>query len=160
MKKEDYINDLRKQLANEEVSNNGVMRQMALEYNISGLSNNVISPNTTVINEPHVNGLSNAALERLAVLVEECGESLQCIGKILRHGYDSTHPNGGPTNRDMLERELADVTVAAELLYTKDENGNSDLSADRVYLNVAEKLERVGEFLKYNADLLDSIPDL
>lgn len=33
------------------------------------------------------NDLSNAELERLALLLEELGEAQQVIGKILRHGY-------------------------------------------------------------------------
>lgn len=33
------------------------------------------------------NGLSPAEVERLALLAEECGEVIQTVGKILRHGY-------------------------------------------------------------------------
>jgi NTP pyrophosphatase (non-canonical NTP hydrolase) len=58
------------------------------------------------------NGLSPAEAERLAVLAEELGESVQAIGKILRHGYESRHPLGGPTNRQALEKELGDVRHA------------------------------------------------
>jgi hypothetical protein len=32
------------------------------------------------------NELSDAEVERLAILAEEMGEAQQCIGKILRHG--------------------------------------------------------------------------
>lgn len=55
------------------------------------------------------NQLTFGQAERLAILLEELGEAQQAIGKILRHGYDSTHPDGGPTNREQLERELGDV---------------------------------------------------
>ena len=48
--------------------------------------------------------------------MEECGEVVQIAAKILRHGYESCHPNGGPTNRVSLERELGDVTAAVLLL--------------------------------------------
>ena len=39
--------------------------------------------------EVHVtpfNGLTPAEAERLALLMEECGEVVQIIGKVLRHG--------------------------------------------------------------------------
>ena len=41
--------------------------------------------------------LTLSRLERLALLLEELGEAQQVIGKILRHGYDSRHPDGGPS---------------------------------------------------------------
>lgn len=64
----------------------------------------------------HFNGLTEAEAERLAILAEECGEVIQAVGKILRHGYESTNPNkpvplgkNPETNRWMLERELGDL---------------------------------------------------
>lgn len=57
----------------------------------------------------HFNELTPAEAERLALLAEECGEVIQAIGKVLRHGFESTHPDGGPTNRESLERECGDV---------------------------------------------------
>lgn len=57
----------------------------------------------------HFNRLTPAEAERLALLAEECGEVIQAIGKVLRHGFESTHPDGGPTNREALEREMGDV---------------------------------------------------
>ena len=35
----------------------------------------------------HFNGLTPAEAKRLALLAEECGEVLQAIGKVLRHGF-------------------------------------------------------------------------
>jgi NTP pyrophosphatase (non-canonical NTP hydrolase) len=60
----------------------------------------------------HFNQLTPAEAERLALLAEELGEATQAIGKILRHGYQSRHPLGGPTNRQALEKELGDVRHA------------------------------------------------
>jgi NTP pyrophosphatase (non-canonical NTP hydrolase) len=60
--------------------------------------------------------LSPAELERLALLMEEMGEAHQAIGKILRHGYESRHPDGGPTNREMLEKELGHVSTSLSLM--------------------------------------------
>lgn len=62
----------------------------------------------------HFNRLTPAEAERLALLAEECGEVIQAIGKVLRHGFESTHPDGGPTNRESLERECGDVYHARE----------------------------------------------
>lgn len=71
----------------------------------------------------HFNDLTPGQAERLALLLEELGEAQQAIGKILRHGYNSRHPDGGPTNQESLEREMGDVLVALEMLYE-----GSDLS--------------------------------
>ena len=62
------------------------------------------------------NGLTEAEAERLALLLEELGEAQQAIGKILRHGYENTHPDGGPTNRETLEREIGDVKAAVNMM--------------------------------------------
>ena len=64
------------------------------------------------------NELSDAQLERLAILAEEMGEALQCVGKVIRHGYESYNPviNTGRTNRRELERELGNVYVAILML--------------------------------------------
>lgn len=64
----------------------------------------------------HFNGLSPAEAERLAMLAEEAGEIVQSVGKVLRHGYSSTHPNGGPDNREQLYREINDLTTVALLM--------------------------------------------
>ena len=60
------------------------------------------------------NELSPAQEEVLALLAEECAEVIQAIGKILRHGAHSTHPDSpyGPSNARMLEDELGDVRAA------------------------------------------------
>ena len=79
--------------------------------------------------------LSDAERERLAVLMEECAEAQHVIGKILRHGYESRHPNGGPTNREMLERELGDIACAAHMLVAAE-----DLRGD--VISEAEKAKR------------------
>ncbi len=59
----------------------------------------------------HFNRLTEAEQERLAILIEECGEVIQIACKILRHGYESTNPmmDSDETNREALERELGDL---------------------------------------------------
>lgn len=59
----------------------------------------------------HFNDLTNAETERLDMLAEECAEVIQAISKIKRHGWNSRHPDGGPTNREQLFRELRDVAA-------------------------------------------------
>ena len=59
----------------------------------------------------HFNGLSDAETERLDMLAEECAEVIQAISKIKRYGWESRHPDGGPTNRVQLFRELRDVAA-------------------------------------------------
>lgn len=57
------------------------------------------------------NNLTPAQHERLAMLFEECAEVIQIIGKIMRHGYNSYHPDDKThsTNRCLLAKELRDV---------------------------------------------------
>lgn len=69
----------------------------------------------------HFNALSPAQAERLAMLAEECGEVIQVIGKILRHGYDSYHPDRPHiTNRELLQRELTDLAAVENQIHARD----------------------------------------
>lgn len=77
------------------------------------------------------NGLSPAELERLAKIAEEAAEVIQAIGKILCHGYESRHPDGGPTNRRLLETELGDLRSVTSMAIAAD-----DLSQE--FINIAE----------------------
>lgn len=64
------------------------------------------------------NGLSFAQAERLAVLAEECGEVIQAVGKILRHGNfrSGKLAMGDRTNRQNLEREIGDLNAILRLM--------------------------------------------
>ncbi len=91
------------------------------------------------------NKLSKAELERLALLVEECAEVIHIVGKILRHGYESWHPDYGPSsNRCLLERELGHVKYAVKLL--KD---NGDIDYSLVIDSQELKDRRVQQFLHH-----------
>ncbi len=61
----------------------------------------------------HFNKLTPAEAELLACLAEECGEVMQVIGKVLRHGYDDYSPydETKTTNRRNLEKELGDLAA-------------------------------------------------
>lgn len=66
--------------------------------------------------QDHFNRLTPAEAERLAMLAEEAAEVVQVVGKILRHGYASWHPdNPQLDNRALLMNELADLR-AVELM--------------------------------------------
>lgn len=83
--------------------------------------------------EKPFNDLSPAQAERLALLVEECGEVQQAVGKILRHGYASYDPTkkNGPNNREALEHEVGDLLAALRLLWARDLSySKSDARAD------------------------------
>lgn len=79
----------------------------------------------------HFNDLTPAEAERLALLLEEMGEAQQIIGKILRHGYESTHPDGGPTNRALLSKEMGDVEAALNMMIEADDLNGTDIARHR-----------------------------
>lgn len=83
-------------------------------------------------------------LERLAILSEELGEAQQAIGKILRHGWESTHPNDpqGPSNRKLLERELGDVFAAVTLLARA-----NDIAITVIELRERDKFHKIQPYL-------------
>lgn len=83
----------------------------------------------------HFNKLTPAQAERLAMLAEECGEVIQIVGKILRHGYDSHHPDqqGKPpeqrfTNRQALGQELCDLRTVADAIIGRDDVSDHGLA--------------------------------
>lgn len=75
----------------------------------------------------HFNNLTPKQTELLGGTSEECGEVVQVIGKILRHGLDSSKPTDplSVTNRQNLTAELADIAAMTDLLI---ENGVIDAS--------------------------------
>lgn len=81
------------------------------------------------------NKLTPAQAERLAKLAEECGEVIQAVCKILRHGYDSSNPDDGTfkDNRDQLMAEFGDLAAAWQWML---EAGDVDFS----------KFDRYAEF--------------
>ncbi len=94
------------------------------------------------------NKLTAAQTERLALLAEECGEVIHVIGKILRHGYESTNPDNGTgeTNRAMLEEEIGEVQQAVTMMAT-----NGDIDSLEVNRAQARKANRVGRYLHHQA---------
>lgn len=94
--------------------------------------------------ESHFNQLTPAEAERLALLLEEMGEAQQAIGKILRHGYQSTHPDRDETNRYELECEIGDVKAAILLMEVA-----GDINAAGARHSRDLKLEKVRQYLHH-----------
>ena len=65
------------------------------------------------------NKLTSAETERLALLAEECGEVVQIVGKVLRHGYDNANPKDPEyiTNREKLVTEIGDLLVVLNYIF-------------------------------------------
>lgn len=56
--------------------------------------------------------LTPAQAERLEMLAEEAAEIVQACTKILRHGYESHHPDDpGETNKEQLCREIDELVA-------------------------------------------------
>ena len=92
------------------------------------------------------NGLSDGQLERFAILMEELGEAQQVIGKIIRHGLHSRHPNDpgtGLENQAMLEKELGDLHLSMDMMCA------SDLNGDRVHQHSQAKRKAIKKFLHH-----------
>ena len=79
-----------------------------------------------------INKLSEAEEERLEMLAEECGETIQIICKILRHGYTSHHPAdlSRTTNWVLLKKELNDIKAVMYGMTEAGEYYRSDFSRD------------------------------
>ncbi|UWZ84635.1 hypothetical protein [Occallatibacter riparius] len=76
-----------------------------------------------------VPGLTPAEIERLALLAEECGEAVQAVCKVLRHGWESQSPYGGKTNRVALEREIGNVRAVVNLMLDEKDVRLGDVQA-------------------------------
>lgn len=62
-------------------------------------------------------GITPSQQERLAIFCEEVGEALQVVGKIERHGWDSSSPSKPErTNRTDMEMEVGDILLAIDRL--------------------------------------------
>ena len=102
----------------------------------------------------HYNGLSPEVAELLAVLAEECGEVVQRVGKILRHGIGSVSPYSGLANKTSLEDEITDVLAVADLLSRLDV-----LDWQRINDSMPGKFERLGRpGMLHHSSLLSPVP--
>jgi len=96
--------------------------------------------------EAFSNELAAAQVERFALLAEELGEAVQIIGKILRHGANSYHPNDADEvpNKELLVKELGDIQFAVELLCATHDIDEALIEWYRV-----EKIKKVEQYLHH-----------
>ena len=92
----------------------------------------------------NANRLTPAETERLALLAEECGEVIQVIGKILRHGYESRYPQDGASNCELLEKELGHVMFASGFAVA-----NGDLREAAIAASTEKKAQTIGQWLHH-----------
>lgn len=109
-------------------------RKIAKRHAMTNTNANDERPSAALPPDQHFNGLTPAQAERLAWLMEECGEVIQVIGKIQRHGLESKNPliENSETNRGSLERELGDVLAAIDLMVERCDLTRSEIDSQRV----------------------------
>lgn len=90
------------------------------------------------------NNLSPAEAERLDLLSEEMAETIQVIGKIKRHGYESRYPKDGFSNRELLEKELGDVMLSLGLM-----TAQKDIRKVAIEFAEQDKAVRIKPFLHH-----------
>jgi hypothetical protein len=96
--------------------------------------------------ETHFNELTPVEAELLAVFAEECAEAIQIVGKILRHGLRSYHPDSHEVNGYTLEREMGDVRAAMILLC------EAGIARKATVHSLADsKLSRIDQYLHHAA---------
>jgi hypothetical protein len=112
-----------------------------------------------------VNRIGEPEQERLGLLTEEAGEVQLEIGKILRHGIDSFHPDQPDmSNADRLELEAGHVLAALDLLVAcgtlsregLERSRRAKLQKLRSWLHCGTNLDAVEELLQAEARV-DSI---
>ncbi len=96
-------------------------------------------------NMENFNNLTPAEEERLVWLSKECGEVVQIIGKILRDGYESKHPDGELTNRELLEFKLSHILAAKRVMSVV----NDDLDVKKIDMHMADKLRNVEKYMHH-----------
>lgn len=94
------------------------------------------------------NRLTPAQAERLAILIEECGEVVQAATKILRHGYESRYMDGR-SNLEALESEVGDLLATVDILCMGEDVRDSRIAAAK-----RDKFSRVANYLHEQPDEL------
>lgn len=98
--------------------------------------------------------VTSAEAERLEMLIEECSEIIQASTKILRHGFNSTHPDNTPAlgdrpingknNRNDIERELGDVLGIINFITEM-----GDVDENSVTKSMCGKIERAAKYMHH-----------
>ena len=91
--------------------------------------------------------LTPAEEERLTLLEEEAAEVIQAVSKIRRFKFEGVSPKDNPnnlTNRQRLAQELADLSLAIQLVID-----NGDISSDEANAYREGKRESLKTILKH-----------
>lgn len=94
--------------------------------------------------------LTDAEIERLAKLAEECGEIVQMVGKTLVHGWRSFHPRFPEegTNREKLQKEIGGLACVIDLMIEA-----GDVSEHEIVTANEEKKTTIGKYLHHQEGL-------
>jgi phosphoribosyl-ATP pyrophosphohydrolase len=100
--------------------------------------------------EKFSNQLTDAEIERLAILAEECAEVQQVVMKILRHGYESYHPKdtARKTNRKLLATEIGDLQYIITLMEMQ-----LDVSSSLIQTALENKEKHIKKYLHHQTKL-------
>lgn len=93
-------------------------------------------------------GLTAAEEERLVILAEEAGEVVQAVAKVLRHGYNSSHPTyrTGVPNRSLLAEEVGHMAAVVRKM---EELG--DIAPVLVSVARRKKNESIEQYLHHDS---------
>lgn len=83
--------------------------------------------------------------ELFTVLMEECGEAIVAVSKILRFGLYNRHPDGDPENREKLVEELGDIKAIMQILSERD-----IFAAEEIDRRVAVKLRKLDQYMLHD----------
>ena len=101
-------------------------------------------------NNKSVNGLNPPQIELLALLAEECGETVQAVCKILRHGYKSNFEGKEYDNKRILEKEIGHIFSATKLLCN-----SKNIKDEKITTSKEDKLKLITKYLHHrNIDYL------
>lgn len=78
---------------------------------------------------------TNSEAERLYILAEECGEVIQAITKILRHGWTSSNPKDSDAKQNYMQLEDEIEDVLATIKAMRDEGDICITIVDDVWLD-------------------------
>jgi len=95
------------------------------------------------------NGLTQKKTEALGILIEELGELQQIAGKILRHGYDSKHPDCGTKNTEWMAKEMGDVIAAIDIIIKDPDNGHQSITRELVQDYRERKMPKIKQWLHH-----------
>jgi NTP pyrophosphatase (non-canonical NTP hydrolase) len=86
--------------------------------------------------------MNDSKRERLIMMAEECGEVVQMIGKVLRHGPENYHPADVDrvTNISLFREEVVDILAIYDMLIESGDILNK-ITQDEIIARKRKKLK-------------------